>query len=764
MTKHAHKWSFQNVGGATRVKIHSGDDIRNLEHLDQKMWTVLSCPINGLEIDAKSMAYADCDGDGRLRVNEVIATSKWLCEALTDPGLLCKSPAALPLSAINQETALGEKLYKSAKQIVKSLGKESEELTKAETSDNIAIFAKTRFNGDGVIIPVSSDIAEEQAAIAAAVTVTGGTLDRSGEMGVTAEQIEALYTSLNAYKAWQEAAVEAPFGADTDTVIAAYNALDAKVQDFFVRSELAAFDTDSIAALDVQVASIAAISAENLTSKMDEIATYPLARITGKAEIPLHEPVNPAWAAQWEVIKSISRDERIASSQDQTSASKVLTKADWSAIGAKLAAYTTWLNAKAGAEVEALGAETIATLLAQDKKAALLNLVEQDKALAEEAANIQLVDKLVHLTADFYTILKNFITLQDFYSTDKHVKGIFQAGTLIIDQRACHLCLKVDNAAAHNSMAPQSGMYLIYCDCTTKSKPNKISIVAAMTMGDTGDISVGKNAIFYDRNGLDWDAVVTKIVDNPISIGQAFWSPYKRLSNTIENLINKRAAEKDAKVMGDLNTKVTTAPAAATGEAAAPQPPFDIAKFAGIFAAFGMALGMIGTALVSLARGLSDLMWWQLLIVFVAIILCISGPSMIMAWMKLRKRNLAPLLNANGWAINAASVVNIAFGNTLTDIVKFPKLKLKDPYAKKGLATWKKWVISLAIIAVLALSAAAVWYFCFREEPLPEPQPIEESIQTDTTKVAQDSTLQKAAEDLKKKSFELGEEMEIMGL
>ncbi len=754
--KHSHKWSFQNVGGATRVKIHSGEDIRHLDQLDQKMWTVLSCPINGLEIDQKSMAYADCDGDGKLRVNEIVATSKWLCEALTDPALLCQSPAALPLAAINQETELGKKLYSSAKQIVSNLEKETAELTKDETADNIAIFSKTRFNGDGIITASSTEDAEEKAAIAAAVTVTGGTPDRSGETGVSADQIEALYAALAAHKAWKDAAVEAPFGADTDAVIAAYNALNAKVQDFFVRSELAAFDTDSIAALDVQVSSIAAISAENLTGKLNEIATYPLARITGKPEISLSEPINPAWAAQFKIIVETL-------SHSVSKKTNALTAQSWSALGAQLAAYTAWLGAKAGAEVEPLGADAIAALLTQDKKAALLALVEQDKALAEEAANIQLVDKLVHLTADFYTILKNFITLQDFYSTDKSVKAIFQAGTLIIDQRACHLCLRVDNAAAHNTMAPQSGMYLIYCDCTTKSKPGKISIVAAMTMGDTGDISVGKNAIFYDRNGLDWDAVVTKIIDNPISIGQAFWSPYKRLSNTIENLINKRAAEKDAKVMGDLNTKVTTAPVAGAAPEAA-QPPFDIAKFAGIFAAFGMALGMIGTALASVASGLATLVWWQLIIVFVAIVLCISGPSMVMAWMKLRKRNLAPLLNANGWAVNASSVVNIAFGNTLTDVVKFPKLKLKDPYAKKGLATWKKWVISLSVLLFVALSAAAVWYFCFREEPVAEPTPVEECVIDSVPTAAPDSTLQKEAEKLEKEAFEFGEKVEIMGL
>jgi hypothetical protein len=121
-----------------------------------------------------------------------------------------------------------------------------------------------------------------------------------------------------------------------------------------------------------------------------------------------------------------------------------------------------------------------------------------------------------------------------------------------------------------------------------------------------------------------------------------------------------------------------------------------------------MALGMIGTAVVSLAKGIVALKWWQLIIVFVGILLLISGPAMVMAWMKLRRRNIAPLLNANGWAVNAASKISIPFGETLTDIAKFPKMKLKDPYAKKGLAPWAKWIIA---VLALAAVAAGLWLF-----------------------------------------------------
>ena len=303
------------------------------------------------------------------------------------------------------------------------------------------------------------------------------------------------------------------------------------------------------------------------------------------------------------------------------------------------------------------------------------------------------------------------MTLHDFYDKDRKVQAIFQSGRLIIDQRECRFCMPVTDMGKHNASAASSGMFLVYCDCTTKTKPGKITVVAAVTVGEIGDLVAGKNAIYYDNSGLEWAAVITKVVDNPISVAQAFWSPYRRMSKTIENLITKSAADKDAKMMADATAKINAAPAAVPAAADGTKPaapPFDIAKFAGIFAAIGMAVGMIGSALVQLAKGLSALSWWKLILLFVAIMLVISGPAMVLAWLKLRRRNIAPLLNANGWAVNAASRISIPFGETLTDIAKYPKLKLKDPYAKAGLAPWKKVVISLAAVVAVA---GGLWLF-----------------------------------------------------
>lgn len=726
-----YKWHFVNIGGSARVRINSGDDIAHLSELDPKMWTVLSCPTTGLEIDDKSLKYMDCDGDGKLRVNDVIAVSQWITSVLKDNDLILKGVDSIDINFINTEDANGKKLYSSAKQILENLGKEGNIISLADTADITAIFAKTRFNGDGIITEASTDDAELKSVIAAAIATIGSVTDRSGAQGINADLIESFYKNLNDYVSWTDAKVEAPYGDKTDAVIAAYNALDSKVKDFFMRSKLAAFSPSSTASLDIQTSRIDAISAENLSTKNDEIASYPLTHITGKSEIELNAAINPAWDKNFNVIKSIL-DPSIT----------VITEDIWASIGEKFSAYNAWKNGKTGAAVESLGIDAIKNFIAQDKKSVLLELVAQDAALKEESDNIEMVDKFLHIYRDFYKLLKNFVTFNDFYDKDRDIKAIFQCGTLIIDQRECKFCMRVNDTGKHSASAAPSGMYLVYCDCTTKTKPAKLQIVAAVTVGDIGALAVGKNGVFYDNSGLEWDAVITKIVDNPINILQSFWSPYRRMATAIENLINKSAADKDAKMMANATANINAAPTktADQAKAAAATPPFDIAKFAGIFAAIGMAVGMIGTALASIFKGLFALSWWQLIILFVGIILVISGPAMVMAWMKLRRRNIAPLLNANGWAINATSKISIPFGETLTEIAKYPKMKLDDPFAKKGLKTWQKWCLTLLMLIVVI---AGLWFanvFSNINEKLGSPLPRYnkaemEEVVTDTTTI-----------------------------
>jgi hypothetical protein len=81
--------------------------------------------------------------------------------------------------------------------------------------------------------------------------------------------------------------------------------------------------------------------------------------------------------------------------------------------------------------------------------------------------------------------------------------------------------------------------------------------------------------------------------------------------------------------------------------------------------------------------GFLALRWWQIPLAVAGIMLAISGPSMTLAWFKLGSRNLGPILDANGWAINARARINIPFGTSLTQLAQLPansERSLSDPF------------------------------------------------------------------------------------
>ena len=700
--KTGYDWKFVTIGGTTRVSIESGKDLQHLHELDQKLWTVLSCPVKGLELDENTLSLMDGDKDGKIRVQEVLDAVQWLLKVVKKPDVLLRQEDFVPLDYINCDTEEGLKIHNSAQQILNNLGLNTPHISIADTADSMAIFAQTKFNGDGIIVENSTDDEKLKKVIADCIATLGAKLDRSGADGIDSQQIEDFYTLCGEYKAWRDAGTADaehvyPYGDNTEDALNAYMALKDKVNDFFMRCKLIAFNADTSSVLDVQVSKVEEISGKNLAECNDEIAAYPLARANNRCELPLNEGINPAWKAAFADLKRLILDTDFASKA-------FITEDEWLALEKKFQPYIAWKADKKGEQVETLGLDRINEILSADEKEALLALIEQDKALETEANEIASVDKFLHFYRDIYQLIKNFVTFADFYDKDRSLKSIFQAGTLYIDQRSCDLCLKVSDMSKHNAMVADSGMFLIYCDCTSKQKNATMTIVAAMTQGEVDELVVGKNAIFYDRHGLDWDAVVTKIVDNPISIKQAFWSPYRKCSRFITEQINKFAADKDTKMTGDLTNTISDTGSTLT-DANAQQPKesagkqaFDMSKFLGLFAVIGMALGTICGFLLQLVQGFAKLQWYKMVLVLIAIVLVISGPSMIIAWLKLRKRNLSPILNANGWAINAKALVNIPFGATLTQMAKYPKVTVSDPFADKGLAWWKKALIWIALL------------------------------------------------------------------
>lgn len=710
--KSSYPWKYTKIGGVTRISIETGEDIAHLPELDQKQWTVLSCPCTGMEFDQKTLQYLDSDGDGHIRVNEVINAVSWLNKVLKTPDPLIRKSDVISFSDINQDTDEGKKVYNSAKQILSNLKLDKNEISLADTADSTKIFAESKFNGDGIITAASTDNEDLKKLIATIIEKIGKASDRSGADGITKELVEEFYKEAADYTEWKSQAQAdnmEPYGDKTPAARDAFYAIKDKVADYYIRCKLVALDGDTCPSLEIPKDKLAAIADKNLSEAIADISAYPLARLSAKAELPVNGNINPAWESKFAALKSLILDVDFAGKDS-------ITEAEWNTIAPKFAAHDKWLADKKGAKVESISLEELKAILDANQKDELMALIEKDLSEKDNAESIEAVNKFAHLYRDIYPFLRNYVTFSDFYRINSELSSIFQAGRLFIDQRECDLCIKVADMAKHNATAALSNMYIAYCDCVNTKKGGKMTIAAVITDGDVANISVGKNGIFYDRQGNDWDATIVKIIDNPISVRQAFWSPYKKLAGFVEEQINKFAASKEADLtksmsekVNESTTKLTTMPAegAATAPAPAPRQPFDIAKFCGIFAAIGLALGAIGAALAALAKAFLDLPWWGMLVVAIGLMLLISGPAMLVAYMKLRRRNLSPLLNANGWAVNAHTFINITFGATLTKLAKFPFLKVKDPLADKS-TPW--WLRAIYIVIILGAVFAGLYF------------------------------------------------------
>jgi len=682
-----HRWSFYRAGGVDQVRLDKGADIVHLDQLDQKLWVALSCPTKGLEIDARTLTLLDADGDGHVRPPEILAAASWLREVLANPDALVEGKDGVALANLRKDTAEGKALLASAQHTLQSLGKEAAVITVADTSKTAEFFAAAKRNGDGIVPPAAIDDEKVRAVAADVVKCMGGAKDRSGQLGYDKAQLEAFFTACADFDAWTktgeaDAKNVLPFGDATAAGYAAFSAVRAKIDDYFGRCRLAAFDARSLAAVNREQDAYVAAAAKDLTITADEVVNFPLAIVAADKPLPLSKGVNPAWAGKVAAFKA-------ACCKDKDT----LTEADWTALASKFEAHATWLGKQAGGAVAPLGIKRVREILAGKSKAALEQVIAEDLAVAGEVDAMARVEKLAHLHRDFHRLLNNYVSFTDFYARRG---AIFQAGTLYLDGRACDMCFHVQDAGKHGKMAPMSNAFLAYVDCK-RPGGQTMSVACAFTAGDSDNLFEGRNGIFYDRKGNDWNATITKVVSNPISIRQAFWSPYKKVLRAIQEAVAKKAAAADEAANARLATGAAAAGEAAKG-AAPPKPKFDI----GMIAALGVAVGGISTALAGLLAGFFGLGPW-IPIGIVGLLLAISGPSMFIAWLKLRTRNLGPILDANGWAVNTLTRVNIPLGTSLTELPKIPagsNRSLIDPYAPKK-SVWPRLILVLLILGAV---------------------------------------------------------------
>jgi hypothetical protein len=699
-----HRWHFIRAGGTDQVIFRSGEDIARIGELDQKLWVALACPTRGIDFDTRTLDLIDVDRDGRVRPPEVVAACQWVCARLRNPDVLLRGSDVLSLDDLDEGNPAGARLREEAQRLLHIQGRpDSDTLTLDDIANRGELLAAMRFNGDGIVTPDTAQDDTVRATLAEIIRTHGSVPDRHKQTpGVDRARVEAFFAEVQLARDWHAQAdigntVLMPLGEATLAAADATAKVQAKLDDFFARCRVAAFDAQAEAALNPSAKAYDALGAGRLDLQAAPIAELPLAPVTPRCVLPLQgTSLNPAWA---EAIASFAA----RAVTPLLGARSELAEADWHAIGQKLAPLQALMAKRPDNWAAALPLERLEALL--QTRDAVLALIREDEEAETHNALLVDLEKLIRLQRDLVVLLENFVSFKAFY----HREGaIFQAGTLYLDGRSCELTVQVEDTAKHAVLAGLAKTCLAYCNCTRQGA--KMSIVAAFTAGDVDFLFVGRNGVFYDRQGRDWDATITKLIENPTSVAQAFFSPYKKFVRLIEEQVAKRAAAQEAVGQGTLTgfaTRLTTADqAAAAAKPGQPAPPRAGARVdVGTVAAIGVALGSISAVLVGIFGKFVDLGQW-IPIALLGIVLAISGPSMLIAWLKLRQRSLGPILDASGWAINGRMKVNVRLGGMLSQTARVPpngRRVARDPYRERrgaaGFAAAAVLVLSLAVLA-----------------------------------------------------------------
>lgn len=659
------------MGGIFQAQLKSVDDLKQLGNLDPKLWVALSCPVNDLEIDQRTLSLIDFDADGRVRVEEMLDAVKWSVARLSKPESLFEG-GDLQLAAINSNDPEGEKLLASAKQILANMGAaEATHISVEQAANTDKIYGQSRLNGDGVIAKDATDDLGVQKLIDEIIGCLGAETDRSGEPGITRKKLDAFFKELKTYEAWwTQGEIDSSKGEDvfpladaTPDAFTHFIAIEKKVDDYFARCQLAEFDSRAEDPLNHDIALYKKIAAEDFSTKRQDIEQLPLAKVTPGAIISVVSGINPEWKKRMQALSEKVLQPLSLGSGD------CLELPEWEKVKLRFSAYRKWRQSKPETGVEKLKINRVRELLSSDLYQKVGTLLAEDEALAPEMKAVDGVEKLARFHRDLIQVLNNFVNFTQFYDESKH--AIFQAGELYLDGRECSLCLRVADPAKHAVLASLSRAFVAYCECRRKDSPGKFYIAAVFSAGDSANLIVGRNGIFRDRKGLLWDTTIVRLIENPISIREAFLMPYVRVGRFIGDKIEKWAVSRDKAMQKQMETGVESVASDSTNK----QPEANSTNMggvAGMLAAGGIALGAVGAGLASLFNTMKSLTWWELPLVILGVILMISLPSMIIAWLKIRKRTLAPLLDASGWAVNGRTLISARLGRVLTSRAALP--------------------------------------------------------------------------------------------
>lgn len=650
-----YNWKFRSFAGVLQVVLESEEDILHLRELDLKLWSVLAMPVRGVFVKKETLEALDSDNDGFIRANEILNALDFLSSSLFSLAEVMREGSSVSLENIKDEEIL-----LAARNILENGSEKSVDSSRLPEITTL-LTKKNDYTPSSLRFLICRMIKEKK-----------------GKDEIL-DEIEKLRTSLLTAKK----AFRGNFKATLQSVLAArkaFLAVEKKIDDFFLRERLFHYAPEAKNSLSDFKYDFKELKNSLLSEESASLKALPLSFSKDGGRLSLLSSINPAWQREMRTFY----EKFVVPLRGETES---VSEEEWKILKEKAASLKEIFEEAATYD---LSKEDEGIFAASEDE--ISEKIEREKKEAKQRESLEKLKKLLLFRRDFFMVLKNYVNFEEFYSNRL---SVFQSGVLYFDTRATSLCFEYTEETMHEKLDIFSGAYLLYCDIFRGKEKRKI--LALITSGGQENITAWRNGVFYDREGRDWQANVVKILQNPISIKEAFFTPYRSFARMIENMISKKADAVEQK--GE--SLIALAGKKNEGEKENTAKKIDL----GTIALIGTAVGGISTLVLGVFRQAIDLGFY-LPVAILAIISVISGPSMILAALKLRKRSITPILEANGWALNARLKINIPLGGALTEQGSFPPsahLALTDPFLQKKHGWRNLFILALAMAIFFCL-------------------------------------------------------------
>jgi len=232
-----------------------------------------------------------------------------------------------------------------------------------------------------------------------------------------------------------------------------------------------------------------------------------------------------------------------------------------------------------------------------------------------------------------------------------------------------HMCMIVHDVAAHKKIAATSNVCVMYINATTGTAPavKSMTLAVAVTAGTMRRLFIGKSGVFYTPDGLIWDAVITDLIQQPVSLKEAILMPFYRIGDIIQTQAEKHFAAKTNALEADVTKNVDAK--LAGGDQAKKEGGLNMPM---LIMGGGVGIAALGSSFAFMAKSLQGVSIWRILAVLLGIFIIICAPFVILSLLKLFRRSLTRFLEANGCALNREMRLTLALGRIFTYVPRIP--------------------------------------------------------------------------------------------